>query len=64
MFLLSKKFCMEYHLYIIHVSFISCSELVPASFLSERFMAQKIIMRHHGLGSHGAIPIAKALVVW
>jgi len=37
-------------------------DLVPVSYLSKRFQCKEIIMRHHGLGSQGTFPIAKALV--
>lgn len=37
-------------------------DLVPVSYLSDRFRCKEIIMKHHGLGSHGTFPIAKALI--
>lgn len=37
-------------------------DLVPVSYLSKRFQCKEIVMRHHGLGSQGTFPIAKALV--
>lgn len=37
-------------------------DLVPVSFLSDRFSCKEVIMRHHGLGSHGTYPIARALI--
>lgn len=39
------------------------TDLVPVSYLSKRFQCKEIVMRHHGLGSQGTFPIAKALVV-
>lgn len=37
-------------------------DLVPVSFLSDRFSCKEVVMRHHGLGSHGTYPIARALI--
>lgn len=37
-------------------------DLVPVSYLSDRFKCKEIIMKHHGLGSDGTLPIAKALI--
>ncbi|KAL9955514.1 hypothetical protein ACROYT_G036848 [Oculina patagonica] len=37
-------------------------DLVPVSFLSDRFKCKEVIMKHHGLGSHGTYPIARALI--
>ena len=39
------------------------TDLVPVSFLSDRFKCKEVIMKHHGLGSHGTYPIARALIV-
>lgn len=39
------------------------TDLVPVSFLSDRFNCKEVIMKHHGLGSHGTYPIARALIV-
>ncbi|XP_031572128.1 leucine-rich repeat-containing protein 74A-like [Actinia tenebrosa] len=41
----------------------SCKQkdLVPVSFLSKRFKEKEIIMRHHGLGKEGTLPIARSL---
>ncbi|CAH3144633.1 unnamed protein product [Porites evermanni] len=37
-------------------------DLVPVSYLSDRFSSKEIVMKHHGLGSQGTLPIAKALI--
>ncbi|CAH3040085.1 unnamed protein product [Pocillopora meandrina] len=37
-------------------------DLVPVSFLSDRLNCQEVIMKHHGLGSQGTFPIARALI--
>lgn len=37
-------------------------ELVPVSYLCDRFHCKEIVMKHHGLGSQGTFPIAKALI--
>lgn len=39
------------------------TDLVPVSYLSDRFRSKEIVMKHHGLGSQGTLPIAKALIV-
>lgn len=37
-------------------------DLVPVSYLSDRFRSKEIVMKHHGLGSQGTLPIAQALI--
>jgi len=37
-------------------------DLVPVSYLSDRFKCKEIVMRHHGLGTQGTFPIARALI--
>ena len=39
------------------------TDLVPVSYLSDRFRSKEIVMKHHGLGSQGTLPIAQALIV-
>ena len=52
----------NYNLFLPVILFLQ-TDLVPVSYLSDRFRSKEIVMKHHGLGSQGTLPIAQALIV-
>jgi hypothetical protein len=46
-----------------YVYFVSFSDVLPVSSLQPKFEEQEMAIKHRSLGSKGALPLAKSLLV-